>query len=151
MNIFDELRHSNESYHSGKSRLCKYNEYIDSLYLYKPFHQIKQKGLWKNQIFFFILNVFMRNKFIHRYIRIMFSKKFVLDHKVSLAILLFLFVFATIHMIKPDLIYDKDGVFRPFGVGYRNKTIFPIWLISIILAIFSYLSICVFISLYYDI
>ena len=40
--------------------------------------------------------------------------------------------------MKPDFAYGKDGEFRQFGVGYKNKTVVPIWLVSIALAIISY-------------
>lgn len=69
----------------------------------------------------------------------MLTKKFVRVHKVNIAIVIFLIAFSIIHMIKPDIIYNKEGGFRPFGVGYKHKTVVPIWLIAIILAIFSYL------------
>jgi hypothetical protein len=41
--------------------------------------------------------------------------------------------------MKPGFAYNDDGGFRPFGLGYRNKTIVPIWVVAIILAIFSYM------------
>jgi hypothetical protein len=41
-------------------------------------------------------------------------------------------------MIQPAFLYDKDGSIREFGVGYKNKTILPMWLFSIILGILSY-------------
>jgi hypothetical protein len=37
--------------------------------------------------------------------------------------------------------YTKEGGFRPFGVGYKHKTVVPIWIVAIILAIFSYLAV----------
>ena len=52
---------------------------------------------------------------------------------------LFIFIFSIIHMIKPSMVYDIDGVPREFGIGWRNKTILPIWLLVIIIAITSYL------------
>jgi hypothetical protein len=58
--------------------------------------------------------------------------------KLSKAIILFIILFTVVHLVKPKIIYDKYGGFRNFGVGYRNKTVFPIWVISIILAILSY-------------
>ena len=57
---------------------------------------------------------------------------------------LFLVLFLIIVSIKPSLIYNKDGSFKNFGIGYKNKTIFPIWLVVILTAIFSY-SIVLFI------
>jgi hypothetical protein len=62
-------------------------------------------------------------------------------HKVSFAILLFLIVFGIIHLVKPGFIYNRDGGFRPFGVGYREKTVIPIWVVSICVAILSYLAV----------
>jgi hypothetical protein len=41
--------------------------------------------------------------------------------------------------MKPGCIYNEDGGFRPFGVGYKHKTVIPIWVVSIILAILCYL------------
>jgi protein-S-isoprenylcysteine O-methyltransferase Ste14 len=68
-------------------------------------------------------------------------KNFIRIHKVNIAILVFLTVFSTIHFMKPQLIYNDQGGFRPFGLGYRNKTVVPIWLVSIFLAIFCYLGV----------
>ena len=68
-------------------------------------------------------------------------KQFVRYNKISIAILMFLVIFSIIHYLKPGLLYTKDGGFREFGVGYRNKTVIPIWLVSIVLAILCYFSV----------
>ena len=68
-------------------------------------------------------------------------KNFVRIHKVNIAIFIFLVVFSSLHFLKPQLIYNDEGGFRPFGVGYRNKTVVPAWLVAIIVAIFSYLGV----------
>ncbi len=70
--------------------------------------------------------------------------RFVRTHKAYCAIIVFLISMALVHTVKPKLVYDDAGGFRHFGVGYRNKTIIPIWLVSIILAILSYLFIIVY-------
>lgn len=59
-------------------------------------------------------------------------------YKPTIAILLFLILFSIVHYLKPGFAYDEKGAFRPFGLGYRNKTVIPIWIVAIILAIFSY-------------
>ena len=74
------------------------------------------------------------------------NRKFIRANKVNVAILIFLICFAIIHTIKPTMIYNEDGGFRPFGVGYRHKTIVPIWIVAIILGIFSYLSVLYYIT-----
>ena len=68
----------------------------------------------------------------------MFEKSFVKQNKPMFAIILFLILFTLFHYMKPDFAYGKDGEFRQFGVGYKNKTVVPIWLVSIALAIISY-------------
>jgi hypothetical protein len=76
------------------------------------------------------------------------TKKFIRINKVNIAILLFLLSFTLVHIIKPSLIYNKEGGFRPFGLGYKHKTVIPIWIISIILAIFSYLAVLTYIMFF---
>ena len=58
--------------------------------------------------------------------------------KLVAAIVLFLILFTLFHLWKPGFAYNESGGFRPFGLGYRDKTIFPVWVVAIILAIFSY-------------
>ena len=70
-----------------------------------------------------------------------FTNKFVRIHKINFAILIFLSVFTMIHIYKPLLMYNEDGGFRPFGIGYKHKTVIPIWIVSIIVAMFSYLAV----------
>ena len=77
----------------------------------------------------------------------MLSKHFIYQQKINIAIGIFLVFFFIIHWIKPSIIYNLDGGFRPFGVGYSDKTVLPIWIIIIILAILSYLSVLVYLSM----
>ena len=69
------------------------------------------------------------------------TKKFVRLNRVNLSILIFLMLFVLVHIFKPSLMYTKEGGFRQFGVGYKHKTVVPIWIIAIVLAIFSYLAV----------
>jgi hypothetical protein len=69
-----------------------------------------------------------------------FDSGYVRKNKVIVAIFIFIILFSMIHLMKPGIIYNEEGGFRPFGVGYRNKTVVPIWLVAIILAIFSYVA-----------
>jgi hypothetical protein len=61
------------------------------------------------------------------------------------AVVLFVLLFAIVQIMKPMFLFNDDGSIREFGIGYRNKTIFPIWLFSIVLGIVSYLSIMYYI------
>ena len=71
----------------------------------------------------------------------MYLKGFVRYHKLNIIIVLFILLFTIVHLTKPGLIYNPDGSFREFGVGYRHKTVIPIWIVSIILAILSYIAV----------
>ena len=42
--------------------------------------------------------------------------------------------------------FDKNGKPREFGIGYKNKTILPLWLMVIILAILTYFGILCYVN-----
>ena len=71
----------------------------------------------------------MRNN-IHRVIQ---------ENMTLVSIVLFLVIFTTIQWLKPAFLYNSDGSIREFGIGYKNKTILPIWLLSLLLGILCYL------------
>jgi len=71
----------------------------------------------------------------------MLAQEYVRTHKTSVAIVVFVIVFSLFHYVKPGFAYGNDGEFRPFGVGYRNKTVIPVWVVAIVLAIFTYLCV----------
>jgi hypothetical protein len=73
-------------------------------------------------------------------------KSFVFRNQVNFAITLFIFGFLIIHYYKPSSLYTPEGGFIEFGVGYRHKTIFPIWIVSIIMAILSYLTVLYYLA-----
>jgi uncharacterized membrane protein YozB (DUF420 family) len=67
------------------------------------------------------------------------NPEFIKKNPVFVSIILFLTIYFLIHMAKPKFLFNRDGSLRVFGIGYRNKTIFPIWLLSMILGILCYL------------
>jgi hypothetical protein len=71
----------------------------------------------------------------------LFNRNFVRKHLVSFATLLFVGLYVLILKLKPGFLYNHDGTLRTFGVGYKNKTVIPVWLLAIALAIISYLGI----------
>ena len=68
-------------------------------------------------------------------------RNFIRQNITISAIILFIIIFGTIQMMKPACFYNKDGSIREFGIGYKNKTILPIWLLSLVLGILCYLGI----------
>jgi hypothetical protein len=71
-------------------------------------------------------------------------RNYVKNHTTLVAIVIFLFIFTLIVCVKPAFLFNKDGSARTFGIGYKNKTVIPIWLVSIILGIVAY-----FLALYF--
>ena len=76
----------------------------------------------------------------------MIQQRWIRHNKISVAILIYIILFALINSLKPAFMYNSDGSLKEFGVGYRKKTIIPIWLISIFLAIIAYFSVLYYIS-----
>lgn len=68
-------------------------------------------------------------------------KGFVYQNKLYIAISIFLVFFISVHILKPSFLYNADGGFRPFGLGYSHKTVIPMWVVAIVLAILSYLAV----------
>jgi hypothetical protein len=71
------------------------------------------------------------------------TRVFLEQYKLHLSIILFLALFWILQFFKPPFLYESDGSLRQFGIGYKNKTLFPIWLFSIYLGIICYLFILI--------
>ena len=74
------------------------------------------------------------------------NRNYIRENAPLFSIVLFLIMFGAIQYIKPAFLFNKDGSIREFGVGYKNKTILPIWLLSIILGIISYLFVMYYVT-----
>ena len=75
------------------------------------------------------------------------NKKYLQDNPTLFATILFVLLFLLIQSSKPSFLYKKDGSIREFGIGYKNKTILPVWLLSIILGILCYLIVLWYIKM----
>ena len=71
-------------------------------------------------------------------------RAFVNNNLNLVAIVIFLISFTLVVLFKPGFLFNKDGSARKFGIGFKNKTVIPIWLVSIILGILAY-----FVALYF--
>lgn len=69
------------------------------------------------------------------------NKNFIKKHIISTTILIFLIIYFPIVYFKPDFIFTKQGSIRHFGLGKRNCTIVPIWLLILLLVIFIYMTV----------
>jgi hypothetical protein len=66
-------------------------------------------------------------------------RNYIRENVTVVSIILFITIFVFIQIVKPAFLYKSDGSIREFGIGYKNKTILPIWLLSIILGILCYI------------
>ena len=73
-------------------------------------------------------------------------RQFIRNNVTLVAIVIFFSIFIPIQLVKPACLYNRDGSIRDFGIGYKNKTIVPLWLFSIILGIFSYLFVLYYLA-----
>jgi hypothetical protein len=73
-------------------------------------------------------------------------RSYIAKNPTLVSVLLFLVILITIQIGKPSFLYRDDGSIREFGIGYRNKTILPIWLLAIVLGILSYLFVLYYLS-----
>lgn len=71
---------------------------------------------------------------------------YIRENVTLVSVVIFIIIFGTIQMMKPTCLYNRDGSIREFGIGYRNKTIFPIWLLSLCLGILCYLFVMYYVA-----
>ena len=76
-------------------------------------------------------------------------RTFTKNNITLVSIVIFLFIFSIVQMIKPSFLYNKDSSLRQFGIGYKNKTILPLWLFSIILGILIYMLVLYYLTHFY--
>ena len=66
---------------------------------------------------------------------------FIKNNQTLISIILFLIIYFIIQIDHPLFIYNINGSLKQFGVGYKNKTILPVWLLSIVLGILCYIAV----------
>jgi hypothetical protein len=73
-------------------------------------------------------------------------RTFTRNNTTLVSIIIFLIIFGVVQFLQPAFLYNRDGSIREFGVGYKNKTILPLWLFSIILGILSYVIVLYYLT-----
>jgi len=72
-------------------------------------------------------------------------------NRLIIILMVYFSCYGIILWLKPDIIYDPTKTaLRSFGVGYKQSTILPLWLASILLAVFSYFAVLYFIHMRYS-
>jgi hypothetical protein len=73
-------------------------------------------------------------------------RTYIRENITLVSVVIFVIIFGSIQVAKPACFYNRDGSIREFGIGYRNKTILPIWLLSLVLGILCYLSVLYYVN-----
>ena len=76
----------------------------------------------------------------------MFIKQIVRQNVVSFSILMYICLYLLVMSLKPSFLFQKDGSLREFGIGYRNKTVIPVWFLAIFIATLSYFSVMYYVA-----
>ena len=72
-------------------------------------------------------------------------------NRLSIVIFLFIFSYGIVVILKPEMIFNnKSDCLRQFGVGYKNTTIVPLWLVSILFAIVAYFLVLYILHIRYN-
>lgn len=77
-----------------------------------------------------------------------FNRNFAKNQTLLLSVVLFLLVFYLVNYLKPRFLYNTNGSIRQFGIGYKYKTIFPIWIMAICLAILCHVFVLGLVKFY---
>ena len=68
------------------------------------------------------------------------NRNFIETNVVVVAIILYMIVYGIITIWKPAFLYKPDNSLRQFGIGYKSKTILPMWLFALLSGIICYLA-----------
>ncbi len=60
-------------------------------------------------------------------------------HPLIVSIGLFFILYIAYCKASPSFSFDKNGRAKQFGIGIRNRTVTPVWIVAILIAISSYL------------
>ena len=76
----------------------------------------------------------------------MMNRNYIRRNITTIAIIIYALLYTIVIMLKPAFVYNEDGSLRDFGIGYKKKTVIPVWLVAICLAIFSYFGVLYYLT-----
>jgi hypothetical protein len=74
-------------------------------------------------------------------------RNYIQKNITSSSILLFIVLYVLINYYRPSFIYNEDGSLRTFGLNSSKKSVIPVWLLTIILSLMSYLIVLYYVSM----
>ena len=73
-------------------------------------------------------------------------QKYILQNNKTIAMIIYIALFIGIVVAKPIFIFNEDGSVKEFGLSNMKKTILPLWLIIVVIAILSYMSVLYYLA-----
>ena len=72
-------------------------------------------------------------------------------NRLCLVIFIYIILYGIVVLIRPEMIFNNNyNCLRQFGVGYKNTTIAPLWIVSILFAIISYFIVLYILHIRYN-
>lgn len=62
------------------------------------------------------------------------------NNRILVSIVIYVVAFYAINTFKPAFLYNSDGSLREFGLNSSRKTVIPVWLVALLIAILSYIA-----------
>lgn len=59
------------------------------------------------------------------------------DKNIKIIISIYIIICLIFYLLKPKIMFDNNNKFKNFGIG-KDKTIFPLWLCSLIITYIIY-------------
>ena len=64
------------------------------------------------------------------------------DNNIKITLIIFVIICFTIYYLKPAIMFDGERTFKQFGLT-KDKTIYPFWLVLLVIGIIVYLCIII--------
>jgi len=71
---------------------------------------------------------------------------YIAKNTLLVSIVIYVVAFYTINTFKPAFLYNSDGSLREFGLNSSRKTVIPVWLVALLIAILSYIAVNMYIG-----
>ena len=71
---------------------------------------------------------------------------YIAKNTLLVSIVIYVVAFYTINTFKPAFLYNSDGSLREFGLNSSRKTVIPVWLVALLIAILSYIAVNMYIA-----
>jgi len=73
-------------------------------------------------------------------------QKLIIQNIKSISLLIYVVFFILLILNKPIFLFNGDGSVKEFGLNNINKTVLPLWLIIIGIAILSYMGVLYYLA-----